>query len=390
MGYNRPAGRHWLQIPGPTNVPDRILRAMDRPTIDHRGPEFQDLTRHILERIGAVFGTADPVVIYPSSGTGAWEAALVNTLSPGDHVLICETGHFSNLWAQLARGLGFEVEVLQGDWRRGADSVQLEARLSEDTDHAIKALCLVHNETSTGVTSDIGAAREVLDALGHPALLMVDAVSSLGCIEVRHDGWRVDVTVSGSQKGLMLPPGLGFNAISATARDANRQARQPRGYWDWQSILATNAQGMFPYTPATNLLFALDTALDMLNEEGLENVFARHRRHARATRAAVDAWGLALVARRPEEYSSAVTAVSMPEGFDADAFRAHVLERFDMSLGSGLAKLQGRVFRIGHLGDFNDLALMGTLAGVELGLAEFGIASKTSGISAAMQTLKQS
>lgn len=388
MGYNAPAGRHYLQIPGPTNVPDRILRAMDRPTIDHRGPEFQALARDILARLGTIFGTTGPVIIYPSSGTGAWEAAFVNTLSPDDHVLMPETGHFSTLWSDLARKLGFEVEVLQGDWRRGADPAQIEARLVDDPDHRIKAVCVVHNETSTGVTSDIAAVRDVLDRLAHPALLMVDAVSSLGCIDLRHDEWRIDVTVAGSQKGLMLPPGLGFNAVSAKALEARETAGQARGYFDWAPILKLNAAGMFPYTPATNLLFGLQTALDMLLEEGLPSVLARHQRHARATRAAVAAWGLDMVARREAEYSSAMTAVFLPEDRDGDAFRAHVLKRFDMALGNGLGKLKGRVFRIGHMGDFNDLSLLAVLAGVEMSLAEFDVPLQASGVAAAMEVLK--
>ncbi len=390
MGFYGPSGRHWLQIPGPSNVPERILRAMDRPTIDHRGPEFKTLALDILDRVRKVFTTQDPVIIYPSSGTGAWEAALVNTLSPGDHVLISETGHFSNLWAGLARNLGFDTEVLQGDWRRGADPMQIEERLRDDPQKTIKALCIVHNETSTGVTSDIAAVRAVLDKLDHPALLMVDAVSSLASIPVDHDGWRADVTVAGSQKGLMMPPGLGFNAISKKALAAHGTAKQPRGYWDWGAMLAINAQGMFPYTPATNLLFGLQAALDMLEEEGLANVFTRHARHGSATRAAVEAWGLELVARNPGERSNVVTTIMLPDDIDADGFRRHVLERFDMALGNGLSKLQGRAFRIGHLGDFNDLALIATLGGVELGLEEYGVPIRTSGLAAGMAKLKRS
>ena len=384
---SRPAGRHFLQIPGPTNVPDRVLRAIDRPTIDHRGPEFQRLGRDVLERIRLVFQTRSPVVIYPASGTGAWEAALVNTLSAGDRVLMAETGHFAMLWKRLAERLGLIPEFLPGDWRRGADPDAIYARLAEDTTHAIKTVCIVHNETSTGVTSRIAEIRHAMDRAAHPALLMVDTISSLASIDYRHDEWGVDVTVAGSQKGLMLPPGLSFNAISDKARAASRQAKLPRSYWGWDEILESNANGYWPYTPATNMLFGLQAALDQLLEEGLPNVFARHDRHAEATRRAARAWGLEILCANPAEYSSALTAVMMPPGHDADAFRRVVLDTFDMSLGAGLTKLAGRVFRIGHLGDFNDLTLMGTLAGVEMGLELAGVPHRKGGAQAALDYL---
>jgi alanine-glyoxylate transaminase/serine-glyoxylate transaminase/serine-pyruvate transaminase len=384
---NHPSGRHFLQIPGPTNVPDRVLRAIDRPTIDHRGPEFARLGRSILDRIGAVFQTREPVVIYAGSGTGAWEAALVNTLSAGDTVLMAETGHFALLWKRLAERLGLRPAFLPGDWRHGADVGAIHARLREDTAHSIKAVCVVHNETSTGVVSDIAAVRRAIDAAGHPALLLVDTISSLGSIDYRHDEWGVDVTVAGSQKGLMLPPGLSFNAVSPKARAASKHATLPRAYWAWDEIIDANRNGYWPTTPATNLLYGLDAALDQLLEEGMANVFARHARHGDATRAAVRAWGLQILCQDPAEYSNSLTAVLMPEGHDADAFRKIVLERFDMSLGTGLSKLAGRVFRIGHLGDFNDLTLMGTLAGVEMGLAIAQVPHRAAGVAAAMASL---
>jgi alanine-glyoxylate transaminase/serine-glyoxylate transaminase/serine-pyruvate transaminase len=384
---DHPSGRHFLQIPGPTNVPDRVLRAIDRPTIDHRGPEFARLGRSILDRIGAVFQTREPVVVYAGSGTGAWEAALVNTLSAGDAVLMAETGHFALLWKRLAERLGLRPQFLPGDWRHGADVEAIRARLSEDAAHSIKAVCVVHNETSTGVVSDVAAVRRALDAEGHPALLLVDTISSLGSIDYRHDEWGVDVTVAGSQKGLMLPPGLSFNAVSPKARAASKRATLPRAYWAWDEIIEANRNGYWPTTPATNLLYGLDAALDQLLEEGLRNVFARHARHGNATRAAVRAWGLQILCENPAEYSNSLTAVLMPEGHDADAFRKVVLERFDMSLGTGLSKLAGRVFRIGHLGDFNDLTLMGTLAGVEMGLAIAQVPHRASGVAAAMASL---
>jgi len=383
------SGRHFLQIPGPTNVPDRILRAMDHPTIDHRGPTFAKLASEVLEGLKPVFGTNGPVVIYPASGTGAWEAALVNTLSPGDRVLMAETGQFSTLWVELAKRLGLDVQLLQGNWRRGADPEAIEAALLEDRDGLIKAVAVVHNETSTGVTSRIPAIRQAIDKAGHAALLMVDTISSLASIDYRHDEWGVDVTVAGSQKGLMLPPGLSFNAVSDKARAAAKTSKMLKSYWDWSSMLDANAASVFPYTPATNLLYGLKEALLMLEEEGLENVFARHQRHARATRAAVDAWGLDVLAEDCREFSGSLTAVLLPEGQDADALRALILERFDLSLGNGLGKLKGRVFRIGHLGWFNDLMLAGTLSGVEMGLNLFGLSPKVSGVLAAQDVLEE-
>lgn len=384
---SHPSGRHFLQIPGPTNVPDRVLRAIDQPTIDHRGPEFGALGLAVLEGVKQVFQTQSPVVIFPSSGTGAWEAALVNTLSPGDRVLMVETGHFASLWRKLAGRLGLEVDFLEGDWRHPVDAAAIAARLAEDTAHGIKAVCVVHNETSTGVTSDIAAVRAAIDGAAHPALLMVDTISSLGSIDYRHDDWGVDVTVAGSQKGLMLPPGLAFNAVSARALAAADDARLPRSYWDWREMLAANARGYFPYTPSTNLLYGLHEALAMLREEGLPQVYARHSRHAQAARLAVAAWGLELLSLDPTAHSAALTAVIMPQGHGADAFRKLVLERFDMSLGQGLGKLADRVFRIGHLGHFNDLTLCGTLAGVEMGLAAAGVPHRPGGVQAAMEFL---
>ncbi|MGB8266868.1 MAG: aminotransferase class V-fold PLP-dependent enzyme [Candidatus Velthaea sp.] len=367
-------GRHFLQIPGPTNVPDRVLRALDNATIDHRGPEFGVLAREVLDGIKTIFKTTQPVVIYPASGTGAWEAALVNTLSPGDRVLMFETGQFATLWQAMAKKLGLEVVFVPGDWRHGADPAVLEAHLREDKAHAIKAVAAVHNETSTGVVSRIAELRAALDRAAHPALFLVDTISSLASIDYRHDEWGVDVTVGGSQKGLMLPPGLSFNAVSPKALAAAKNARLPKAYWDWHEMIAVNQTGYFPYTPATNMLYGLREALHMLHEEGLENVFARHDRHAEATRRAAHGWGLEIVALDPREYSSSLTALYLPAGVDADALRATILERFDMSLGTGLGRLKGRVFRIGHLGYFNDLMLAGTLAGVQMGLDACGIA----------------
>jgi alanine-glyoxylate transaminase/serine-glyoxylate transaminase/serine-pyruvate transaminase len=366
-------GRHFLQIPGPTNVPDRVLRAIDQPTMDHRGPEFGELSREVLAGIKTVFKTSQPVVIYPASGTGAWEAALVNTLSPGDNVVMFETGQFATLWQSMAKKLGLDVHFVPGDWRHGADPEQIEAYLRADSAHAIKAVAVVHNETSTGVASRIADVRAAIDRAGHPALFFVDTISSLASIDYRHDEWGVDVTVGGSQKGLMLPPGLSFNAISPKALAASKTARLPRSFWDWNEMIASNATGYYPYTPATNMLYGLHEALKMLHEEGLENVFARHNRHAEATRRAAHGWGLEIVALDPREYSSSLTALYVPDGYDADALRATILERFDMSLGTGLGRLKGRVFRIGHLGHFNDLTLAGTLAGVQMGLAAMGI-----------------
>ena len=382
------SGRHFLQIPGPTNVPDRVLRAMDSPTMDHRGPEFAELGQECLAGMKRVFQTEGDVIIYPGSGTGAWEAALVNPLSPGDHVLMYETGHFAALWSGLAKRLGLKVELIESDWRHGADADAIGARLHEDKAHDIKAVCVVHNETSTGATSNIAAVRKAIDGAGHPALLIADAISSLASIDYRHDEWGVDVTVGGSQKGLMLPPGLGFNAVSAKAREAAKSSTMPRSYWDWAEMLGPNSQGYFPYTPATNLLYGLREALKMLlDEEGLDNVFARHRRLAEGTRRAVRAWGLDILCVNENEYSDSLTAVLMPEGHDADALRQVILDRFDMSLGTGLSKVAGKVFRIGHLGDFNELMLMGTLAGVEMGLSIAGVPHQKGGVDAAMACL---
>jgi len=380
----RNAGRHFLQIPGPTNVPDRVLRAIDFPTMDHRGPEFAELGKAVLEGMKRVFKTRTQVVIYPASGTGAWEAALANTLSPGDAVLMYETGHFATLWQRMATKLGLKPEFLAGDWRTGADPQAVERHLREDREHRIKAVCVVHNETSTGVTSRIGEVRKAIDAAKHPALFMVDTISSLASIDYRHDEWGVDVTVGGSQKGLMLPPGLSFNAISDKALAASKSAGLPRSYWSWDEMIANGRNGYFPYTPATNLLYGLREALTMLlDEEGLDNVFARHQRHAEATRRAVRGWGLEVLATNPAEYSGSLTAVLLPAGHDADRVRKVILEHFDMSLGTGLGKLAGKVFRIGHLGDLNDLQLMGTLAGVEMGLELAGVPIRREGIQAA-------
>jgi alanine-glyoxylate transaminase/serine-glyoxylate transaminase/serine-pyruvate transaminase len=384
------SGRHFLQIPGPTNVPERVLRAIDSATIDHRGPEFGKMGLEILEGLKGVFQTKQPVVIYPASGTGAWEAALVNTLSPGDRVLMFETGHFASLWHKMATRLGVSVDLVPTDWRRGVDPAAVEAKLKEDREHKIKAVCVVHNETSTGVTSRIGAVRRAIDAARHPALYMVDTISSLASIDYRHDQWGVDVTVAGSQKGLMLPPGLSFNAVSEKARKASQGAKLPRSYWNWEEIIASNKTGYFPYTPATNLLYGLRESLAMLMEEGLANVFARHARHAESTRLAVRAWGLEILCAVPEEYSNSLTAVVMPAGHDADVLRKIILEAYDMSLGAGLGKLAGKVFRIGHLGDFNDLALAGTLAGVEMGLDLAGVPHKKGGVLAALEHLAES
>jgi alanine-glyoxylate transaminase/serine-glyoxylate transaminase/serine-pyruvate transaminase len=383
------SGRHFLQIPGPTNVPDRVLRAIDMPTMDHRGPDFGVLGREVLEGLKAVFQTSAPVIIYPASGTGAWEAALVNTLSPGDKVLMVETGHFASLWHRMATKLGLAVELLPSDWRRGADAAAIEARLAEDRGQTIKAVCVVHNETSTGATSRIPLVRKAIDAAKHPALLLVDTISSLGSIDYRHDEWGVDVTVAGSQKGLMLPPGLSFNAVSDKALAAARTSVLPKSFWGWEEMLAANKTGYFPYTPSTNLLYGLREALAMLQEEGLANVFARHDRHAEATRRAARAWGLEILCAVPEEYSSSLTAIMTPAGHDADHVRKAILEAFDMSLGTGLGRLSGKVFRIGHLGDFNDLTLMGTLAGVEMGLALAGVPHRKGGAQAAMDYLAE-
>jgi alanine-glyoxylate transaminase/serine-glyoxylate transaminase/serine-pyruvate transaminase len=384
------AGRHFLQIPGPTNVPDRVLRAIDQPVIDHRGPEFAKLAAEVLEGLRPIFQTRAPVVIFPGSGTGAWEAAIVNTLSPGDRVLMFETGHFSQLWRQVAENFGVNVEYAPGSWRHGAVPADVEARLAGDKDHSFKAVMVVHNETSTGVTSRISEIRSAMDRAHHPALLIVDVISSLASIDFRHDEWGVDVTVAGSQKGLMLPPGLSFNAISEKALAANKKAKLPRSYWDWQQMLEPNRSGFFPFTPATNLLFGLREALHMLDEEGLPNVFRRHQRHGEATRAAVQAWGLEILCEDPREYSNSLTAVLMPEGHNADHLRKIILEHFDMSLGAGLSRLAGKVFRIGHLGSFNDLMLAGTLSGVEMGLRLAGVPHNDGGVAAALDSLAPS
>jgi alanine-glyoxylate transaminase / serine-glyoxylate transaminase / serine-pyruvate transaminase len=382
------SGRHFLQIPGPTNVPDRVLRAMDQPVIDHRGPEFAALTGEVLEGMRRTFQTYGAVVVFPSSGTGACEAALVNTLSPGDRVLVFETGWFSHVaWRKVAENVGLRVDYVPGTWRRGVVPADVETRLAADTQHEIKAVVVVHNETSTGATTHIDEIRRAIDGAKHPALLIVDAISSLASIDYRHDEWGVDVTVSCSQKGLMVPPGLGFNAISRKALTASRSARSLKSYWAWDDMLKSNEQGFFPYTPATNLLYGLREALRMLDEEALPNVFRRHARHAEATRAAVCAWGLEIVCEEPSEHSNTLTAVLLPGGHDADRLRGLVLERYDMSLGTGLGKLAGRAFRIGHLGAFNDLMLAGTLSGVELGLRAAAVPHRPGGIMAALERL---
>lgn len=385
----KPEGRHFLQIPGPTNVPDRVLRALAAPTIDHRGPEFAKLTKEVLEGLKVIFKTQGRVIVYPSSGTGAWEAALINTLSPGDKVLMFETGHFATLWFNMAQRLGLDVDFVPGDWRSGVDPAVVETKLAEDRGNKIKAVAVVHNETSTGVASRIGEIRAAINRAKHPALLLVDTISSLASIDYRMDEWEVDVTVSCSQKGLMLPPGLGLNAVSEKAIVASKAAGFKRSYWDWQEMLANTKNGFFPYTPATNLLYGLREAINMLLEEGLEQVFTRHDRHAEATRRAVKAWGLELLCTNPAEYSSSLTAVLMPAGHDADALRKLILKRFNMSLGTGLGKVKGRVFRIGHLGDFNDLSLAGTLSGVEMGLALSGVPHQAGGVAAALAYLTE-
>ncbi len=392
MFTNRTAmsGRHFLQIPGPTNVPDSILRAINAPTIDHRGPEFAALTLDILDKLPRVFQTQGPVIIFPASGTGAWEAALVNCLSPADKILMCETGHFAKGWGRLANKIQLNAEIIPTDWRQGADPNAIKTHLEKDSDHLIKAVCVVHNETSTGVVSDIKAIRAVINQTNHPALLMVDTISSLASLDYRHDEWGVDVTVAGSQKGLMLPPGLSFNAISAKALQASKQSTLPNAYWDWDSILASNKEGQFPYTPSTNLLYGLKTALDILLEEGLENVFSRHLRLAEAARCAVQAWGLEILCQNADRYSNSLTAVLVPDGHDADQLRKIILDNFNMSLGNGLGQLSGKVFRIGHLGDFNELSLIGTLGGVEMGLKLAQIPHKRGGAQAAIDFLTAS
>ncbi len=391
MKTNAPAahsGRHFLQIPGPANVPDRILRAIAMPTIDHRGPEFAEIAKEIIAGMKRVFQTDETVVVYPSSGTGAWEAALSNTLSAGDRVLMFETGQFATLWRAMAGRLGVEIEFVPGDWRHGVDPALVEEKLTKDRAHQIKALCVVHNETSTGVASRIPEIRAAIDKAGHPALFMVDTISSLASIDYRHDEWKVDVSVGGSQKGLMLPPGLGFNAVSKKAMAAAKNAKLSRSYWDWEAMRDAGDTGAFPYTPSTNLLFGLREALEMLlDEEGLPAVFRRHARHAEATRRAVAGWGLEVLCADPREYSNTLTAVLVPDGFDADRLREIILDDFDMSLGTGLGRVKGKVFRIGHLGWFNDLMLCGTLSGVEMGLHRAGVPHRSGGVAAALDYL---
>ncbi|MEK0436897.1 MAG: hypothetical protein RLZ52_603 [Pseudomonadota bacterium] len=382
-------GKHLLQIPGPTNIPDRVLRAMSYPTIDHRGPDFAEITKRVLDRLKSIFKTTQPVIMYPASGTGAWEAAIVNTLNPRDKVLMFETGQFSYLWAEQAKKLSLDVELVPGDWRHGIDSKVVEQKLSQDKDHKIKALLVLHNETATGITNNIKNIRKAMDSAKHPALLLVDTISSLASIDYRHDEWKVDVTVGGSQKGLLLPPGLSFNAISQKALEAYSKSTMQKAYWDWKPMLENNKNGFFPYTPATNLVFGLDEALNMLMEEGLENVFKRHTRLAEATRIAVKAWGLEILAKNSDEYSNTITAILLPEGHDSDSLRKVILDEYNMSLGMGLNKIKGKVFRIGHLGDFNDLMLAGTLAGVEMGLKKSKIPFKSGGLMAAIDYLSK-
>ena len=381
-------GRHFLNIPGPSPVPDRVLRAMDMPVIDHRSAEFAELGKQVFEGCQQIFKTEGPVILFPSSGTGAWEAAIVNTLSPGDKVLMVETGHFATLWQQMAKRWGIDVEFLPSDWRHGANPAEIEEKLKADKAHAIKAVMVVHNETSTGVTSRVGEIRAAMDRVNHPALLLVDTISSLGSVDFKHDEWKVDVTVSCSQKGFMLPPGLGFNAVSDKARAASKTNKMPRSYWDWEEMLKPNANGFFPYTPATNLLYGLKEAIAMMLEEGLDNVFARHKRLAAATRAAVTYWGLEVLCQEPAEYSPVLTAVLMPPGHNADDFRKVALEKYNISLGSGLSKVAGKVFRIGHLGECNELTLLGALSGVEMGLTAAGVPHRAGGVDAAMKSLE--
>lgn len=383
------AGRHFLQIPGPSAVPDRVLRAISAQVMDHRGPDFAAVGLQALEGMKTIFKTEQDVFIFPSSGTGAWEAALVNVLSEGDRVVMYETGHFATLWNKMAKRLGIEAEFIEGDWRGGADPEAIGQRLREDTNHEIKAVCVVHNETSTGSVSPIAEVRRAIDEAGHPALLMVDTISGLASVDFRFDEWGVDVAVSGSQKGLMLPPGLSFNAVSAKAMKISETGGMRRSYWDWQDMRGPNQTGYFPYTPGTNLLYGLNEAIAMLHDEGLPNVFARHQRHGQATRAAVRAWGLDVLCRQQGQESGVLTAVVVPEGHSADAFRATTMEHFDISLGNGLSKVADRVFRIGHLGDFNDAMLMGTLSGVEMGLKKAGIPHQKGGVDAAMQVLDE-
>lgn len=383
------SGRHFLQIPGPSNVPDRILHAIGHPTIDHRGPQFKELSEEVLTGSRRIFKTSGPVVVFPTSGTGAWEASLMNTLNPGDKVLMFETGHFATLWHNMAQKFGLEIDFVPTNWRHGVDPGVVEEKLTEDKEHKIKSVNVVHNETSTGVASKIAEIRQAIDRANHPALFMVDTISSLGSMDYRHEEWNVDVTVGCSQKGLMLPPGLGFNAISKKALEASKTATFKRHFWDWNDMLKANEAFFYPSTPCTNLLFGLRESIKMLEEEGLENVFARHDRFAEATRRAVRAWGLEVLCENPEEYSSVLTAVMMPEGSGADNLRKVILDNFDMSLGNGLGKVADKVFRIGHLGDLNDLSLLGTLAGVEMGLGLGNINHQKGGVAEAMNYLAE-
>ena len=383
------AGRHFLQIPGPTNLPDRVLRAMDRALVDHRGPEFGEISKRVLEKLKTVFKTSQPVIMFPGSGTGAWEAAIVNTLNVGDKVLFFETGEFSIRWKEQAEKLKLDVDMVPGDWRYGVDPNVVAQKLSEDKDKKIKAVFVLHNETSAGISNDIAGIRKAIDSVNHPALFMVDTISSLGSMDYRHDEWKVDVTVGGSQKGLLLPPGLSFNAVSAKALEAYKNAKMTKHYWDWQAMIDANKTGYYPYTPATTLIYGLEEALDMLAEEGLDNVFARHARLAEATRLTVQAWGLEILCKNPKEYSNTLTTVLLPEGHDADNLRKIILDEYDMSLGASFNKVKGKVFRIGHLGDLNELMLMGVLAGVEMGLKKAKIPYKAGGIMAAIDFLSK-
>ena len=383
------AGRHFLQIPGPTNLPDRVLRAMDRAVIDHRGPEFAEISKSVLEKLKSVFKTTAPVIMYPGSGTGAWESAIVNTLNVGDKVLFFETGEFSIRWYDQAKDLKIDAEIVPGDWRHGIDPKVVAERLAADKDKKIKAVCVLHNETSTGIVNNIGEIRKAIDSVNHPALFMVDVISSLASIDYRHEEWKVDVTVGGSQKGLLLPPGLSFNAISHKALEASKKATMPKHYWDWNAMLENNKTGFYPYTPATTLIYGLDEALDMLMEEGLDNVFARHARLAEATRLAVKAWGLEILCKNPAEYSNTLTTVLLPEGYDADNLRKTILDEYNMALGASFNKVKGKVFRIGHLGDLNEIMLMGVLSGVEMGLTKAKVPFKAGGIMAALQYLSK-
>ena len=383
------AGRHFLQVPGPTNIPDRVLQAMAFPAMDHRGPDFQNLSNSILKKVKLIFKSEDPVVIFPSAGTGAMEASLANTLSEGDKILMFETGHFATEWCQAARRYKLDVDFVPGDWRTGVDPKIVEKKLNEDKNHEIKAVLVTHNETSTGIKSQVEEVRKAIDSAKHPALFMVDTISSLGSYNYDHQKWKVDVTVGGSQKGLMCPPGLSFNAISPKALEAYKKSNLTKSYFDWGQMLENNKNGFYPYTPAVNLLYALNEAVDMLLEEGLENVFKRHKRHADATRIAVETWGLEILAKNPIERSDSITAIMTPEGHDSDNLRKIIYDNYNMSLGTGLNKVKGRVFRIGHLGDLNDLTLAGTLSGVEMGLNQSGIPFKKGGVMAALDFLSK-